>query len=77
MDRTTPRTFVAYARVSTQAQGRSGLGLEAQEAAIRGFLRHGDRLLAPIYVEVESGKRTDRPELAKALARCGTRGPCC
>ncbi|MDB5382270.1 MAG: resolvase [Rhodospirillales bacterium] len=69
-----PRTFVAYARVSTAQQGRSGLGLEAQEAAIRAFLRPDDRLLAPIYVEVESGRRNDRPELAKALARCRTTG---
>jgi DNA invertase Pin-like site-specific DNA recombinase len=68
------RTFVAYARVSTQQQGRSGLGLEAQEAAIRGFLRLEDRLLAPIYVEVETGKRDDRPKLAEALARCRKTG---
>jgi DNA invertase Pin-like site-specific DNA recombinase len=69
-----PRTFIAYARVSTERQGRSGLGLEAQQAAIHAFLRAGDRLLAPVYVEVESGKRTDRPELEKALARCRTTG---
>lgn len=69
-----PRTFVAYARVSTAQQGRSGLGLEAQEAAIRAFLRPCDRLLAPIYVEVESGRRTDRPKLAEALARCRATG---
>lgn len=68
------RTFVAYARVSTQRQGRSGLGLEAQEAAIRGFLQAGDRLLSPIFVEVESGKRSDRPKLAEALALCRTTG---
>jgi DNA invertase Pin-like site-specific DNA recombinase len=59
--------YVAYARVSTAEQGRSGLGLEAQEEAIRRFVREGDRLLAPTYVEVESGKRIDRPELEKAL----------
>lgn len=69
-----PRTFIAYARVSTERQGRSGLGLEAQEAAIRAFLRPEDRLLAPIYVEVESGRRTDRPELAEALKRCRKTG---
>ncbi len=60
-------TYVAYARVSTAKQGRSGLGLEAQEAAINAFLKPEDTLLAPLYVEVESGKKTDRPELAKAL----------
>lgn len=68
------RNFVAYARVSTQQQGRSGLGLEAQEAAIRAFLRPEDRLLAPIFVEVESGKRTDRTQLARALAKCRATG---
>lgn len=74
MDTATPRTFVAYARVSTERQGRSGLGMEAQEAAIRAFLRPGDRLLAPLFVEVESGRKNDRPELAKALAKCRTTG---
>lgn len=68
------QTFVAYARVSTQQQGRSGLGLEAQETAIRAFLKPGDRLLAPIYVEVESGRRADRPKLVEALARCRATG---
>ncbi len=68
------RAFVAYCRVSTQQQGRSGLGLEAQEAAIRGYLQPGDRLLSPLFVEVESGRRDDRPELAKALARCRATG---
>lgn len=59
--------YVSYARVSTAQQGRSGLGLEAQEEAIRSYLKHGDDLLVPTYVEVESGKRSDRPELARAL----------
>jgi DNA invertase Pin-like site-specific DNA recombinase len=68
------RTFVAYARVSTARQGLSGLGLEAQEAAIRSFLRPGDRLLLPTFVEVESGRNSDRPELAKAMARCRATG---
>ncbi|MEM9590888.1 MAG: recombinase family protein [Pseudomonadota bacterium] len=63
--------FVAYYRVSTDRQGRSGLGLDAQAAAIAKFLRPGeDELIAPPFVEVESGKRNDRPELAKALSRC-------
>jgi DNA invertase Pin-like site-specific DNA recombinase len=59
--------YVGYARVSTLKQGRSGLGLDAQEDAIRRYLKSEDRLLAPLYVEVESGKRSDRPELGKAL----------
>jgi DNA invertase Pin-like site-specific DNA recombinase len=58
--------YVAYLRVSTAKQGSSGLGLEAQEAAIKSFLQEGDRVLAT-FVEVESGKGDDRPELAKAL----------
>jgi DNA invertase Pin-like site-specific DNA recombinase len=66
--------YVAYLRVSTAKQGRSGLGREAQEAAINSFLREGDRLLQPPYEEIESGKRDDRPELAKALNRCKLTG---
>jgi DNA invertase Pin-like site-specific DNA recombinase len=66
--------YVAYARVSTARQGRSGLGEAAQRAAINAFLREGDRLLTPVYVEQESGKDDDRPELAKALNRCRLTG---
>lgn len=65
--------FVAYVRVSTAKQGKSGLGLEAQEAAIARFLRPDDQLLAT-YVETESGKNSDRPELAKALRRADVTG---
>lgn len=68
------RTYVAYARVSTERRGRSGLGLEAQESAIRAFMRPGDRLLVPIYVEVESGRKASRPKLAEALGRCRRTG---
>jgi DNA invertase Pin-like site-specific DNA recombinase len=60
--------FVAYLRVSTVRQGESGLGLEAQGTAVEAFVRqHGAALIAS-YVEVETGKRSDRPELAKALS---------
>lgn len=58
--------YVAYVRVSTGKQASSGLGLEAQRAAIKAFLKPGDQLLHT-YVEIESGKTNDRPELAKAL----------
>ena len=62
--------FVAYYRVSTDKQGRSGLGLEAQEAAVRHWLDGGSWKLLDSFTEVESGKRVQRPELAKALALC-------
>jgi DNA invertase Pin-like site-specific DNA recombinase len=61
-------SFVAYYRVSTQRQGASGLGLEAQQEAVRGFTK-GGTIVAEV-VEVESGKRNDRPKLAEALALC-------
>ena len=70
----TPRTFVGYLRVSTARQGASGLGLEAQQAAIKAFLGPDDRLLEPSYVEVESGRNSDRPKLAEAMARCRKTG---
>lgn len=62
-----PTTFVAYLRVSTARQGESGLGLEAQRSAVEAFARqHGGAIMAS-FVEVETGKRSDRPELAEAL----------
>lgn len=69
-----PRSFVAYCRVSTAQQGRSGLGLDAQKAAIQGYLRPSDKLLQPPYVEVESGRVSARPKLGAALARCRKTG---
>lgn len=62
--------FVSYIRVSTQKQGRSGLGLEGQREAVAGYLNGGRWTLVGEFVEIESGKRNDRPELAKALALC-------
>ncbi|MDK9721981.1 MAG: recombinase family protein [Rhodospirillales bacterium] len=62
--------FVAYFRVSTARQGQSGLGLEAQRQAVNTFAaRHEGEVLTE-FVEVESGKRNDRPQLAAALAEC-------
>lgn len=61
------RELVAYYRVSTIRQGESGLGLEGQEAAVLAHCQAtGDRVIGQ-FVEVESGRKSDRPELAKAL----------
>jgi DNA invertase Pin-like site-specific DNA recombinase len=62
--------FVSYLRVSTARQGASGLGLEAQRAAVTGYLNGGDWDLVQEVQEVESGKRNDRPALAEALRLC-------
>jgi DNA invertase Pin-like site-specific DNA recombinase len=62
--------FVSYLRVSTARQGASGLGLEAQRAAVASYLNGGDWALVREVVEVESGKRNDRPALVDALGLC-------
>src|SRR4051812_28811617 len=62
--------FVSYLRVSTDRQGRSGLGLEAQKKAVEDFLNGGQWKLVAEFLEVESGKRDDRPKLAEAMALC-------
>lgn len=59
--------YIAYTRVSTKKQGSSGLGLEAQTASVTAFVNGHGKLLAT-YTEVESGKKSDRTELTKALA---------
>jgi len=66
--------FVAYYRVSTQNQGRSGLGLEAQEAAVMAYLNGGQWTLKAAFTEVESGKNNDRPALAQAMQHCRLTG---
>lgn len=65
---------VTYLRVSTVAQGRSGLGLEAQRVAVEGFCTGRACEVLAEFVEVESGKRDDRPELLKALQRAEVTG---
>jgi len=62
--------FVAYYRVSTDRQGKSGLGLEAQRAAVANYVAGAGGAVAAEFEEVESGKRTDRLQLAAALAAC-------
>jgi DNA invertase Pin-like site-specific DNA recombinase len=59
--------FIAYYRVSTDKQGKSGLGLEAQRAAVTSYLNGGNWKIIGEYTEVESGKRSDRPQLDAAL----------
>jgi hypothetical protein len=62
--------FVGYFRVSTDKQGRSGLGLDAQRKAVLDYLNGGTWLLVESFTEVETGKRNERPELEQALAAC-------
>lgn len=64
------RKYVAYYRVSTERQGRSGLGLEAQQHAVAEFLRSTDGTLRAEFVEVQSGKNEDRAKLLEALKLC-------
>ncbi len=65
----TSKRYIAYYRVSTARQGQSGLGLEAQQTAVRSFVA-ADAVILEEYVEVESGRRNDRPRLLEALAAC-------
>ena len=67
--------FVLYFRVSTDKQGKSGLGLDAQKATIANYLQNlGKHELVSAYQEVESGKKDNRPELAKAIRDCKLKG---
>lgn len=63
------KKFIAYYRVSTDRQGFSGLGLEAQQQAVEGFLRGHGTIIAQ-YTEIESGKKNNRPQLLAALDAC-------
>ena len=65
--------YVPYYRVSTAGQGKSGLGLCAQREIVLRFLKTGDQLLDE-FVEVESGKRADRPQLTAAIALAKQQG---
>lgn len=60
--------LIAYYRVSTKQQGQSGLGLEAQQAAVKSYATASDAGIVFSYTEIESGKRADRPKLAMAVA---------
>src|SRR5262245_2719584 len=65
-----PGKFVSYYRVSTDKQGRSGLGLDAQKAAVADRLDGGRWQIVAEFIEVESGKRASRPQLDAAIAAC-------
>lgn len=66
--------FISYLRVSTERQGKSGLGLEAQRAAVCDYLNGGKWTLLQEVVEVESGGKDDRPKLAEAMGLCRLHG---
>lgn len=68
------KAFVAYYRVSTDRQGRSGLGLDAQRKAVEDFLNGNGSNIVAEFTEVESGKNAARPELAKAIAAARLHG---
>lgn len=62
--------YIGYCRVSTKQQGSSGLGLQSQQKSVLGFIQARDgELIEPMYVEVESGSKNERPELQKAIAK--------
>lgn len=68
-----PARYIAYYRVSTDRQGRSGLGLEAQRRAVVEFVIGQGGDLAAEYTEIESGRKNNRPELRAALEACRQR----
>ena len=65
--------YIAYYRVSTKGQGQSGLGLEAQRAAVVNYLKDQSGILAE-FQDIESGKKNDRPQLMKAIALAKEKG---
>jgi DNA invertase Pin-like site-specific DNA recombinase len=66
--------WISYLRVSTDRQGQSGLGIEAQRNSVAEYLNGGKWSLIKEYTEIESGKRTDRPQLAEAIKACRAYG---
>jgi DNA invertase Pin-like site-specific DNA recombinase len=70
----TMKKIVSYLRVSTQKQGQSGLGIEAQRAAVERYALENDCQIIEEFVEVESGKKDDRPKLEVAMRSARIRG---
>lgn len=68
------KNFVAYYRVSTKAQGQSGLGLDAQEDAVKRLVEFKGGQIIASYREVESGANNERPELAAAMKKAKDNG---
>jgi DNA invertase Pin-like site-specific DNA recombinase len=68
------KNYIAYFRVSTQKQGNSGLGLDAQTAAVAQFTGNCTNCVLATYQDIESGKNDDRPELLKAIAQAKQTG---
>ena len=66
--------WVSYLRVSTDRQGKSGLGIEAQRNGVAEYLNGGNWDLVKEFVEIESGKSGDRPKLAEAIKACRVYG---
>jgi DNA invertase Pin-like site-specific DNA recombinase len=66
--------WISYLRVSTDRQGKSGLGIEAQRNAVAEYLNDGNWAMVKEIVEIENGKNTDRPNLAEAIKACRVYG---
>ncbi len=67
------KQYIAYFRVSTQRQGASGLGLEAQRKSVTDYVKNNGEIISE-FTEIETGKRADRPQLASAIALCKKHG---
>lgn len=66
--------FIAYYRVSTDKQGKSGLGIEAQQSDVETYVKNQGGKLIEAYQDIESGAHDDRPNLARALRHCRATG---
>ena len=73
MDSEQPTKWVCYYRCSTQEQGRSGLGLEAQRTTVAGFIANKPGEVIAELTEIESGRKANRPKLMEALEICRKR----